>query len=103
LDYRKPEDKDLLLLILVDIINMLGAEPSRGRRRGAKHWSDHKLWRLWWAAEELKEEKPGLSNRAAAAELRNLYPHQTAEALRQRLTEADKMVRQFASFRRLDN
>jgi hypothetical protein len=83
-----PADSRWLLRILADV---LFGDRKKGRRRGSAKWHMWRLVELDVHRNVVERDNPGISDRRAAAEIKQRYPqyrHDTVEVVRRRLNEA---------------
>jgi hypothetical protein len=93
LDASKPDEARMLLLMLADVIFRAR---KKGRREKSRGWDRKRLYQLGSHRNELEKAKPGISDSAAAAEIKNRfseYRHVQIETLRQRMARAKDVFR----------
>jgi hypothetical protein len=89
LDLANPMERAVLLRVLADL---LFDRRKRGRPLYSKKWTGYRLYQLARDCEEVKKDRPKLSDARAAAAIKKRYPERykdtSSEMMRQRLPEA---------------
>jgi hypothetical protein len=89
LDPAKAVDSAVLLRVLADVV--FGTR-KKGRHTGTSRWNDVRLFQLGVHLQAVEKDRPGISNKKAAAEIKRRYRQQyktdEPETIRQRLRDA---------------